>query len=132
MASVSRADVVDLQYFFGQSAAAGNVTTGTDIQTLGMYSWAITVVSVGGAKGTLSFQYTDYSGADDVVLPFDWRTTYVEGSNGSVTGTGVFRFSKSYDPINNASRYLRIVFTPSAGSTGNIYLALTQKAQAAI
>lgn len=132
MASVSRADVSDLQYFFGANATQGNVTVGGDVQTLGMYSWSITAVSVGGAKGTLSYQFTDFSGIDNVVLPFDWRSTYIEGSNSSVTGTGVFRFSKSYDPINNASRYLRIVFTPSAGSTGTMYLALTMKAQAAI
>lgn len=132
MASVSRADVNDQQYFFGINATTGVVTTGGDVQTLGMYSWSATVVSQGGAAGTLSFQYTDYSGSDDVVLPFAWRSTYVEGSNASVTGTGVFRFAKSYDPISNAGRYFRIVFTPGSSSTGTLYLALTLKAQAAI
>ena len=126
-------DVSVLDYFHGVSAAVGNVSTGPVFGFLGLSSWSVTIASNDGAKGTLSIQFSDFHGRGAMTFPFDTGLTFIESSNVAISGTAgtlsAARVGRTNDNLNCTGRVIRLVFTPTTGSAGTLYAAMTLKAR---
>lgn len=126
-------DVQTMDYFRGLPATnIGATTAGQVVSLLGMSGFSCTLFTGDGAKANVVFQFSDFSGRTRNILPTDPAlmmtsdiTQAISGTAGTPTVVRVARFSDQTCAASN----MRIVFTPTTGSTGTLYAALTLRAQ---
>lgn len=122
-------DAKSMDLFRAAPATAIGAPTYSPLITLsGMQAWSLSVFTNDGAKVNLVVQFTDFTNRTHLVLP-DTLNNMVAGEvtqaiSGTVGTPSFVRLGRFGDGT-CAAAYMRVMFTPTTGSTGSLWAALT-------
>ncbi len=130
---MSRADDVRTEDYFRAIPATniGATTYGLTVSLTGKTGWSATLFTNDGAKGNVAFQFSDFTARSKLLLPDILNNMMTSDVTATVNGTAgtssVQRIARFGDGTCSAN-IMRITFTPTAGSVGTFWAALTLRA----
>ncbi len=122
-------DAKSMDLFRGAPATAIGATTFSPLISLsGMQAWSLSLFTNDGAKANVFVQFTDFTNRTHLNLPDNLNNMIVSEVQPVINGTaGTPSFQRvgRFGDATCAAAYMRVIFTPTTGSTGTIWAALT-------